>query len=465
MKKNERGFAFILVLILLAIGATIMIPMLQFLFTASKGSQIVTQNQKSLYAAEGGLEFVAWGLKYGGLLSQLQEPGVPVHISVDVCDIPVDIVVVMRAVPGAGPVTLATGDVIQPTKTVTASNPVSSETPDHVANDSYQTFTYIIRLEQLSGDTSQGLDAIYDILSDEFPTGTYVLGSSYIRTGGGEWTSIANPLKETYAGRDRLRWPASGNFPSPIRDFTPRQVKELKYQVALSLPSSAKNQVLCNWVVLKPWDTLSGPVAQITVGSPTNPDIWLDAQGYVEIHKTSDPELILAGVESDVSYTITITNHNGYTVNIEWLADFLPPEFYYVDDTSGGTFPDNPNTSIEEINGVDRQVLLWEPQGSNPAIAAGATLTQTFQARTTQEVSGTYFNEVQLGRSDQPNVPSIFSTIGITQTEFYGSYYSWLGGAVTVPTYDASANTTDTTIDANMGRTPGGVDIYSWFVR
>jgi hypothetical protein len=468
MKKKEAGQALILVLILLVIGAMLVIPMLQFVFTASKGSQIVTQNLKNLYAAEGGQEYAAWKLKYGGLTNLLLTIG-STTLSVNVCDIPVELLIIMRAVPGGGGLILATNDVIRPTKTVSASNPVSPETPDHVANDSYQTFTYIIRLEQLSENTTQGLDAVYDILPKDLGINKYVSGSSYIRVDGGPWESIGNPLRETVSSQDRLRWPASGSFSSPIRDFTPRQVKELKFQVVLQLPSSSRDTIQVNWVVLKPWNTVSGPQAPITVGSPNPPNVYKQ-NGLIEVVKTAVPDIIPPGVERDVMYTITMTNRDGNTHHIERITDYLPPEFYYTDNTSNppslrpsGITTATPQQTIKNINGVTRQELVWNlsPQ---PSIAEGQTLTLTFWARTTKNVSGTYYNEVIVDLADVPNVPTIFSGIGVSQTDFYPSY-SWIAGAVTLPTYDSSSTTTSTTIFANMGLTASGVDIYSWHVR
>lgn len=101
---------------------------------------------------------------------------------------------------------------------------------------------------------------------------------------GGPWESIPDPEVVYDEAHIRLKWPAdydwetgTGAFSSDpgdtahyfngIRDFTPTQVKELKFEVADTLKTEG---VYSNWVVLKPWNTLSGATAPITVGSPVS---------------------------------------------------------------------------------------------------------------------------------------------------------------------------------------------------
>ncbi|HUU65208.1 MAG TPA: pilus assembly PilX N-terminal domain-containing protein [Dehalococcoidales bacterium] len=450
MKKREAGQAFILVLIILAIGSLLVVPALKLTSTSLQSSRVVTREVEAMYAADGAQEYVLWKLLYDGLGANFTYDGENVTFPCNVCGKSVDVLLIMRAVEGGGGINLATNDVIRPMKTVA---------PSTVPNDVFQTFTYTIRLEQLSDNNTQGLDVIYDILPKGFGVNPYLAGSSYLRVDGGEWESISDPLITVVQNQVRLRWPASGNFSSPIRDFAVRQVKELKFQVAALLP---KNTVHCNWAVLKPWDTISGPQAPITVGSPANPGIC-SQDGLIYVTKYSEPEIIQPGVVADIKYTVNITNQDGFTHHIEEITDYLPAGFTCTDNSTSGLTTLNPQQSLENINGVDRWKLLWTtaefPGGNAVSIAAGQTLTLTFWAQTTKDVSGSYYNEVEL-LSDVP-VPKIFLDIGIFEGEYFVSY-SWNSGAVIVPAYDSQADADQVLIDANMALILGGIAITSW---
>ena len=94
------------------------------------------------------------------------------------------------------------------------------------------------------------------------------------------------------------------------------------------------------------------------------------------------------------------------------------------------------------------------------SIAAGETLTLTFGARTTKDVSGSYFNEVTVVKTP---TPTIFSEIGVTYEDF-NTNYSWTTGAVIVPAYDTSSEAEGITINTNMALILGGITITSWGV-
>jgi len=470
MRKREAGQAFIMVLILLAIGALLIVPTLRLTGTALKGSQIVTQKVKALYAAEAAQEYVMWKLIYDDLASEFTYDGEEKELQFNCCGILVDILVVMRAVETTGGVCLTGDDVIKPTKTVS---------PDAVAANTDQTYTYTINLEQISDDTSQGLDAIYDILPKDFGRTTfdYVEGSSYLSVDGGPWESVPDPEVVPDEGFWRLKWPADYNWETGegafssnsgdtahyfhgIRDFTPTQVKELKFEVTDKL----KEGVYCNWVVLKPWNTLSGATAPITVGGSTAKC----KVGMLELDKTADPELIQPGVETPIEYTISITNKDVSTRQIEEIVDYLPPEFYYTDGSTTGITTLDPQKSIEYICEADRQMLRWTisefPGGTTVPIKSGETLTLTFWALTTKDVSGTYYNEVFVFTDSDADLRKVFENIGVSAEEF-GSTYSWNAGTVIVPTYDSETDADGTIIQANMSLLIGGTIINSWEVE
>jgi len=464
MKKRQAGQAFILVLILLVIGAFLIVPVLRLTFTGLKSSQIVTDQIKALYAARAGQEYVMWKLMYDGFASEFTYSGQSANLTFDCCGIPVDIFVVMRAVAGQGAIILSGDDVIRPTKSVIS---------DNVTDGSTRTYTYYIRLEHLSDNTSQGLDAVYDILPNGFGSDiTYILGSSKLRVDGGSWEDLDDPLIEDtgYGGQVRLSWPASGNFTSPMRDFNVRQVKEIKFDVSGSL---ADDSIHVNWVVLAPWDSLSGPQAHITVGNPSNPDDW-GTYGMFEVGKVAEPEIIQPGIETDVKYTISITNHEGSTQGIEEIVDYLPPEFFYTDNSASGDITSsNPQLSLEILNGVERQVLKWtssEIEPSDRSFAAGSAKELVFWVRTTKDVSGSYYNEAEV-KTDMPVPKIVYQIIGPTSAEdpddreTWNTAYSWNTGTVIVPSYDSQTDADGEIIESNMSLLLGSTIINSWEVE
>ena len=193
----------------------------------------------------------------------------------------------------------------------------------------------------------------------------------------------------------------------------------------------------------------------------------LDEQVVATNLATVHLEVITPGVETDIEYTITITNLDGSTHIIQEITDYLPLGFNYLGPTSGLTNlgPKEP-IELENINGVDRWHLLWTqsefPGGGAKSIASGETLALTFWARATKDVSGSYYNEVLVIPSVP--VPTIFSEIGVSAEEYYACY-SWNTGAVIVPAYDVQADADGATVDANMSLTLEGVSITSYQVK
>ncbi|MBA7705974.1 hypothetical protein ES703_114816 [subsurface metagenome] len=247
-------------------------------------------------------------------------------------------------------------------------------------------------------------------------------------------------------------------------------MKELRFEVADTL----KKGVYCNWVVLKPWNTLSGATAPITVGGSTAKC----KIGMLEVDKVADPELIQPGMETPIEYTISITNKDVSARQIEEIVDYLPPEFYYTDGTTSGNITDTdgitsdvtidePQKSLEYICEADRQVLRWKTFKSGEetlSLHSGYTLTLTFWAQTTTEVSGTYYDEVFVFTDSDADLRTVFENIGVSEEEF-GSTYSWNTGTVIVPTYDSETDADGTIIQANMSLLIGSTTINSWEVE
>ena len=468
MRKKEGGQAFILVLIVLAMGTLLVVPLLRLTTTALKGGQIVTRQVEAMYAADAAQEYVQWKLAYDDYATEFVNEGDSDNFTIDMNDIPVDVTVVMRAVANKGAIILSTEDTIRPTVTVV---------PDTVANDVRVLFTFTIRLDHFSDNTSQGLDAVYHILAQGFEDYDFVPGSCELSIDGLSPQAVPDPLIEEVGNQVRLMWPADYNrnsgenaFSSDpldedhyfrgMRDFQVRQVKELSFQIWGELP---KNRTHCSWVVLKPWNTLSGPEGVITVGTPPDPEVYGD-DGLLVVTKIADPAVIMPGVEADVEYTISIVNRDSETHHFREIVDYLPPEFYYTDNSTEGLTTFEPLQDLLVINDIERWELKWTnaefpfPHG-DISIASGETLTLTFWTRTTKDVSGCYFNEVLVIFDLSP--PTIFRQIGVTDEE-WGSCFSWNTGTVVVPAYDTRAQARDITIDSSIGAIVGGVIVSSW---
>ncbi len=466
MRKTQAGQAVILVLMVLAIGAVLVVPSLRLTGTALMGTPTVERHTKGLYAADAAQEYILWKLAYDDLGSQFSNDGDWADFNFYVCEVPVAVTIYMRATEGAGGITLATDDVIKPTKTVAVEEYPEWSNPDgsvNVPDGSSRTYTYTINLEQLSENTSQGLYAVYDILPDDFTATDYVTGSSTWSVDGEPPQSIPDPSFEVVTGQVRLQWPASydyatgtGGFSSPMRDFTSRQVKELSFQVYGNL---LPNRTYYNWVVLKPWNTTSGYSGAIITGDGSGAE-----GGMLFLSKISNPQIIQPGIETDIEYTINITNLSGHTQQIQEVTDYLPPGFDYIGSPSGITDLD-PQLSLENINGVDRWVLKWTtaefPNGNAVFIASNETLPLIFWARTTRDVSGSYYNEALVTPDEV--LPQIFQEIGVDYGDF-NTNYSWNSGAVIVPAYDTSSESEGITIDSNMALILGGITITSWGV-
>ena len=473
--RKQAGQAFILVLILLGVGALLVVPALRLTDTSLKSSQIVERQVKGLYAADAAQEYILWKLLYDNLGAQFTVDGQSASFNFDVCDVPVGVTIVMRATEGTGGMVLATEHLIRPTKTVV---------PFEVDNGYSGPYTYTIKLEQLSEDNSQGLDAVYDVL----PKGLeYIPGSSRLRVDGGEWTQdIGEPSiyieegEEDEEDRHRLRWPFSDYFTEPMRIFDVRQVKEIKFDVQGPL---SPNKTFYNWVLLKLGniDTLSGPVAPIKVETGAG-----HVGGLLEVSKKSYPEIIQPGVETTIRYEVKITNLDGRTHQIQSLTDYLPPGFDYC--TTSPPEPENAIThatcqlpyGITTSNPTsitlmtfdtpevedDRYRLYWE--FSPPVDIAEYKdeediLYLNFYARTTKDVSGSYFNEVIV--EPFASIDSIFQPDDMTVTrDDFNTTYSWNTGAVIVPAYDSTSEAEGITINSNMSLILGGITITSWQV-
>lgn len=472
-RKKEVGQAFILVLILLAIGAVLVVPALRLTDTILGSTKNITDRTRGLYACEAAQEQVMWMLYHGTLVAELPHNGDSKDFTVDVCGASVDVNVVMRAVELKKGVILATEHTIMPTKTVNT----GYDPPDYVPNKGISgPFTYTIAVTQESTNNTEGLDRVYDIISTGFEAGNvYKWGTSEISNDGINWTPFDNPLEEKVGNNQRLRWPnpatyGSADFSSPFHDFQPGQTKYLRFKIEKAFNSDPI--VVSNWVMLKVGNvlTLSGPQAPIWVKDHSLPASYGDA-GAFAVTKTAYPTVVPPRQSTLVTYTVTIINTDKTKENFVYrIEDYLPPGFVYNGSTTTVmTTPPNQGPSVANVtvNDVERQLLVWDSTqltSSGYKISPNGSATLTFTALAEQGISGNYYNEVILTPKNYP-APSAFN---ITDPPLQGDYsqtYSWNTGIVIVPAYDSEANAEGVTIDANLALSINGVDIISWDVR
>ncbi|MFC1911761.1 hypothetical protein ACFLXG_01195 [Chloroflexota bacterium] len=476
MRIKERGQVLILVLIMLAIGSLVVIPVLRLAYTGNRVTTIFNDKLTALYTLDGAQEYVMWKLLHGDWASEFILPGEQGYLDINNCGTTVTAVVTMRAIPGEGGLYLALADkIIQPTKAVTPF--------ENIQTGDTTTFTYTIALEQMSNNTTQPLEAIFDVLPARLQT--YVPGSTKVRINGGEWLQADDPNTSQLGARNLIFWPDTydidteeGGFSSYTANpygfhnvgiFTPRQINELQFQMSDSFNQEG---IFCNWVVLKPWNTVSGPQAPIAIGTQTSP-YTCDSIDSLNMIKIADPDFITPGVPTTVRYTITITNNYGSTREIDAIIDYLPAGFEYqgnVTCTLEGsslnvTAPQGTDEPVE-LNGQLRYVLLWgedEFPDWNLSYGSGDTMVMSFDVLATKDVSGSYFNEVLVDLKDV-GIDQSFTYIGLTPAQFTETY-SWDQGSVTVPTYDVTTEDGGITLDSNLALVVDGISITSFNIR
>ncbi|MFQ5861049.1 MAG: hypothetical protein ACE5IG_05825, partial [Dehalococcoidia bacterium] len=181
--QGERGQAFILVLILLALGSTLIAPSISLGITALQSGQIHTELLEEQYAAEGALQAVMWQLLYDpSFLEQVTGDGGGTLPTVTLNGVDVTATIGVKTPPRLSGVGLAKNYQVKPTKTVCPNgvdDGPDDPCPEPVAPGIPTTFTYIITLERLEPD-----DTVFDRVDkvkDGLPLGlTYVPNSSVL---------------------------------------------------------------------------------------------------------------------------------------------------------------------------------------------------------------------------------------------------------------------------------------------
>ena len=94
MRTGERGYMLVMVLIVLAVGSTSIIPVMNLVQTGLTSNRIQTTQLDVQYAGDGGAEFAIWQLLYGDATEQLTADGEEVLYTISLNGI--ETVVVIR---------------------------------------------------------------------------------------------------------------------------------------------------------------------------------------------------------------------------------------------------------------------------------------------------------------------------------------------------------------------------------
>jgi len=324
--KRERGQAFILVLILLAVGAVLIFPLLQLTSTTLKSSQMYGQFANEDYAANAALEYGLWRLNHEPGFAHSLTPGVE---SEPFC-------VTLNGVTAWTTITsyadigeeLSGQDLMknvpyQLTKLVT---------PDTAEPGVETEFTYTVSLKCYDPDTPL-LKKMFDKLA---PGLEYVAGST-------DWSEEQWGIppfdpdeKLEKDGRYKLTW----DF-DPDVAFGYGEVKSMSFGAIGTLDEG----IYANEVWVDPGkQDYSAFQAPITVGEPDYNSV---PGGWLDINKIANPPIVYAGEPTTITYTVTAENVDIVPVKITKIEDWLPSTgvsdkdspnvFKYVDDSTSAT--------------------------------------------------------------------------------------------------------------------------------
>ena len=486
MRTREKGFALVLVLILVGFGAMLLTPTLNFAFTSLRSKQVVTTTLNDQYARDGCTEVVIWQLMYGGADALLTAEGDETTYSCELNDIPAEVTLTLQAKVGNASVNGAEDNKIRPTNTVECDEDGSGDYGDDclslpaLAGMLARTTVF---LDQISPDVSDSLEAIYLELPKAF---TYVTGSATSLDGSFPEIVSTTPTVETSGGDQYVKW----NFSPPI-SFTQGQVRQFTYEANINNNADR----YCNDVWLKrqnspPFEKM-GKETDFLVGA--SPPDGCDKAGLT-VRKFVNQLVAPPNVTTIFTYIVNVENRAGNTENILNVKDVLPqggfnycsptnpppvgscdpPKMKEVDtpfdpatddfnDLTGFTDWFEPNNSFN--NG--RNELIWNPSPAISLSQAGDptdTFILRFQAEVTPTDSGTYFNEIFVDVNCP--IPSPLKDEGITKDD-YCADYSWPTAGTVVPTYDVWAETDRTSAQGNFSVDWALLDgqLESWHVN
>lgn len=418
MLKRQKGQAFILVLILLAVGALLITPALNLAFTGLKSRMIHHADLMEQYAADGAQDYSLWRLANEPGFAASLVPGVeagPFYIILN--KIKAEYTVTAQAAGGAPNNAPLTTDRYKITAEVA---------PDYLPVPGVATeFTYTITLKYMYPDVpTEALTRLVVNFPKKFD---YVPGS----------TTGFTTLTPSQPG-STFRW----DF-NPGISFYYWEEKSMSFRASTTFPQQGTYTTEVDVRTDVPRGS-TGPTAPIVVGNPSETGIL-----RLKVTKTVAPQVIPPGVPTLVTYTISLENLSSKDpMQVQWVEDALPAGFAYAGADSGFLLLDTNGPDGTYVASGTRELWQWTftPIGLL-TINAGQIVTATFQTIATVDSPGTYANEVWV------------KAPGTTQE------YSWPTSGVIVPQYDISTQAGGTTLKVVAQVSRGSHVIKSWQVE
>ena len=303
--KRQCGQAFILVLILLAVGTLLIVPLLQLTQTTVKGSAMYGQFANEDYATNAALEYGLWRLNYEEGFVQSLIPGVESEpFSVTLNGVTAWTSITSHADIGED----LSGQELMKNVPYKLTKLV---TPDNAEPGVETEFTYTVSLKCYDPTPEdRKLKKMFDKLA---PGLEYVADSTDWSEGQWGIPPFDPGEKLEKDGRYKLTW----DF-SPDVVFGYGEVKTMSFGVIGTLDEG----IYANEAWVDPGkQDYSAFQAPITVGEP---DYTAVPGGWLYINKVANPPIVYAGEPMTITYTVTAENVDIVPVKIKNIDDWLP---------------------------------------------------------------------------------------------------------------------------------------------
>ena len=488
MKNAERGYALIMVLIFLGVGALVIVPALKFAFSSDQGKLVHTGILKDQYARDGAVEYGVWQLQYGDATTLLNDPvdcpGSICTYEVALNGITTDLTLRMLTELGTLGVAGAEDNKVRSIVSVKCDEDGSGDYGDDCSSlpkQSGMLARYTVALSQLSPDTSSDLEYLYAEIGSllDYKTGTVDSPDS-------SFTEILSVTPENKGSPTNEIW--EWDFSSAPISFEQDEVKTFRFEV--DIPNRDDRWCIGVFLMLdgSPNEKSDKRDAQVIAGSP--PD-GCEGGGMLS-EKFVDQLVAPPSVTTVFTYIANIENFENNTLTLDSIKDVLPqggfewcdpadpppdhtcdaamykivddpfdPDVDSFTDTTGFSALADPT---ETYNADNRWELLWDDGWSMAqAGSAGDTFILRFQAHVTPTESGSYYNE--LFADVDCSAPNPLITAGATTASEYCSSYSWPTGGTLVPMYDVNSASDRTFGQGNVTVGIGGTTLESWHVE
>ena len=300
--KGEGGQALVLVLAFMVLAVPLVTSSLRLATTLTIDSRTKNELLQSQYASLGAQEFALHLLLEGGETTTVIEIGGETFTTT----------ITQLPPPPDLPPYLSSSFFWHKLETSKVAN-VTSTAPN-------STTTYTVTATNRAGEDID-LTKVHDVLPLDF---AYVPGSSQFYTTSESIISTANPTQ----ANDELIW----NIPKT--NLAPGTTATMVFDAT----AAADDGVYCHEAFVRPGGrfTTSGKTAKITIGSPADQRC---AGPVISITKTVEPEIASAGVETEFTYTITMTNEGTDDLKVRLILDTTSDDFEYVPFSVSSTPP------------------------------------------------------------------------------------------------------------------------------